>query len=308
LKLVFIGAPNSKIVIQPPSCITAYPQVEEELLQIRYPSCQLQKGGDIMLELYQFEPSHYCEKVRFILDYKELEYRKIEVTPGVGQFELYQLSGQTQVPVLKDGNQVIADSSAIAHYLDQYYPNRPVIPAESRQRGLCLLLEEWADAVLGPNSRKIAFGTLSQNPSARTAALPRETPDVLKRLLAAVPGEVLEFLGTGVGAGPDSVRTAKSAVGRALEALHLILMDRPYLVGDQPSLADFTVAGLSLYLKVPEGPYLDLPPELRGQGVPGIADNPAYKMFFDWRDQLYADYRKPLVSSGIGQPTSIPIE
>ena len=38
-----------------------------------------------MLELYQFELSQYSEKVRLILDYKGLEYRKIEVTPGVGQ-------------------------------------------------------------------------------------------------------------------------------------------------------------------------------------------------------------------------------
>lgn len=261
-----------------------------------------------MLELYQFELSHYCEKVRLILDYKGLEYRKIEVTPGVGQFDLYQLSGQSQVPVLKDGNQVIADSSAIARYLDQYYPNQPTIPAESRQQGLCLLLEEWADTILGINSRKIAFDTLSKNPGARSAALPRETPDVLKRLLTAIPPEVLEVLGTGVGAGPDSVRAAKSAIGRALEALHLILLDRPYLVGDQPCRADFAVAGLSLYLKVPEGPYLDIPADLRGQGVPGIADNPAYKTFFDWREQLYATYRKPLDPTAAGQPTSIPID
>ena len=38
-----------------------------------------------MIELYQFELSHYCEKIRLILDYKGLEYRKVEVTPGVGQ-------------------------------------------------------------------------------------------------------------------------------------------------------------------------------------------------------------------------------
>jgi len=41
-----------------------------------------------MLELYQFEMSHYVEKIRLILDYKGLEYRKINVTPGIGQLEL----------------------------------------------------------------------------------------------------------------------------------------------------------------------------------------------------------------------------
>ena len=58
-----------------------------------------------MLELYQFELSQYSEKVRLILDFKGLAYRKIEVTPGVGQLELFRLTGQRQVPVLKDGNQ-----------------------------------------------------------------------------------------------------------------------------------------------------------------------------------------------------------
>ena len=38
-----------------------------------------------MLELYQFELSPFSEKVRLILDYKGLEYKKIEVTPGIGQ-------------------------------------------------------------------------------------------------------------------------------------------------------------------------------------------------------------------------------
>ncbi len=40
-----------------------------------------------MLELYQWELSQYSEKVRLILDYKGLDYRKIEVTPGIGQVE-----------------------------------------------------------------------------------------------------------------------------------------------------------------------------------------------------------------------------
>ena len=71
-----------------------------------------------MLELYQFEVSQYSEKVRLILDYKGLEYRKIEVTPGVGQLDLYKMSGQRQVPVLKDGETIVADSTEIAFYLD----------------------------------------------------------------------------------------------------------------------------------------------------------------------------------------------
>ena len=85
-----------------------------------------------MLELYQFELSHYCEKIRFILDYKGLEYRKVEVTPGIGQLDLFKMSGQRQVPVLKDGNEVIADSTAIAQYLDN--KNIPIAPSIHQTR------------------------------------------------------------------------------------------------------------------------------------------------------------------------------
>lgn len=265
-----------------------------------------------MLELYQFELSQYSEKVRLILDYKGLAYRKIEVTPGVGQLEVFQMSGKRQVPVLKDGNIIVSDSTEIAKYLDQQYPDRPLIPADPKQRGLCLLIEEWADESIGAKSRKVLFGALSQNQSLRTSILPSSLPDVVKSLVGSVPGEVLNVLGSGVGYGPEAIQSATNDLKQDLEALSLLLVDSPYLVADQPTLADFAVAGLSLLLKFPDGPYLDLPSSLRGKGIPGLADNPLYETFFSWRDRLYATYRKPLISTGTtggeSGPTAINID
>ena len=263
-----------------------------------------------MLELYQFELSQYSEKVRLILDYKGLPYRKIEVTPGVGQLELFQLSGQRRVPVLKDGATVISDSTAIAMYLERKYPEKPIIPVDPKERGVCLLIEEWADASIGIKSRKVLYGALSQNQSFRTSILPTGTPDFLRTLVGAVPSEVLDILGAGVGFGADAVKEAKDDLKQDLEALSLLLMDRPYLVTNYPCLADFAVAGLSMLLKFPSGPYLDLPEDVKGKGIPGLADNSAYETFFNWRDRLYADYRKPLASttSNSSAPTSIEID
>ncbi len=264
-----------------------------------------------MLELYQFELSQYSEKIRLILDYKELPYRKIEVTPGVGQLEIFQLSGQRKVPVLKDGDTVISDSTAIAMYLERKYPEKPIIPVDPKERGVCLLIEEWADASIGVKSRKVFYGALSQNQNLRTSMLPNQTPDFIKTLVGAVPSEVLDILGTGVGYGHDVVKEAKDDLKQDLEALSLLLLDRPYLVTNYPCLADFAVAGLSLLLKFPEGPYLDIPESLKGQGIPGLVDSSIYETFFNWRDRLYADYRKPLSSSTVGNgssPTSIEID
>ncbi|HEY9651154.1 MAG TPA: glutathione S-transferase family protein [Coleofasciculaceae cyanobacterium] len=263
-----------------------------------------------MLELYQFEMSQYCEKVRLILDYKGLAYRKIEVTPGVGQLDLFRLSGQTRVPVLKDGDTVISDSTAIALYLDRKYPDKPLIPTDPKERGLCLLMEEWADASIGIKSRKVFYGALSQSQTYRTSILPNTVPDLIKTLVGAVPSEVLEILGTGVGYGTDAVKEAKDDLKQDLEALSLLLLDRPYLVTNSPCLAHFAVAGLSLLLKFPSGSYLDLPEALQGKGIPGIADSSIYETFFAWRDRLYADYRKSSVTTpGNGStPTSIEID
>ena len=57
-----------------------------------------------MLELHQFRHSAFCEKVRLILAAKGLAYSVVEVTPGLGQLQLFRLSGQRQVPVLVDGS------------------------------------------------------------------------------------------------------------------------------------------------------------------------------------------------------------
>jgi glutathione S-transferase len=264
-----------------------------------------------MLELYQFELSHYSEKVRLILDYKQLEYRKIEVTPGVGQIELMQKSGSRQVPVLKDGSTYVADSTDIALYLERKYPEHPILPTNSLAKGQCLLMEEWADASLGAKGRKAFIGALNQNQNFRTSLLPANTPDLVKTAVGAIPGAVLDVLGTGVGFGGDAVRAAQKSLTQDLEALCLILQNQPYLTGDTVTLADLAVAGLSIYLKFPAGSYLDIPDPLKGKGIPGLADNITFEPFFAWRDRLYTDFRKGSSNppaTGNNSPTSISID
>ncbi|MDX2217080.1 MAG: glutathione S-transferase family protein [Oculatellaceae cyanobacterium bins.114] len=262
-----------------------------------------------MLELYQFELSHYCEKVRFILDYKELPYRKIEVTPGIGQLDIYRMSGQRQVPVLKDGTEVIADSTAIAEYLDKTYPDKPVIPADPKLRGLTLIIEQWADESIGLSARQCLLSAIGRNADLRTSVLPSSTPDFVKNLIGAFPSDLLNGLGIGL---PDPTKAAQDVMKHDLAALCFILEQQPYLVTDHPTLADFAVAALTMYVKFPEGPYLDLPSGLKGKGTPGIADVGVFEPFFSWRDRLYTDYRKastlPTSTTSGSGPTSIDID
>jgi glutathione S-transferase len=262
-----------------------------------------------MIELYQFELSQFSEKARLILDYKGLNYRKIEVVPGVGQIDVLRLTGQRQLPIIKDGSVAIADSTEIAMYLDRHYPDRPLLPNNPSDRAHCVLLEQWADAVIGTTGRKVFLEGL-KSLNLRTSILPTGTPDPIKNLVGLIPNQAIDVLGLGVGLTPDTIKAAKVEVRRGLESLCTILTDRPYLIGSEPTLADLSVAALSLVLKIPDGNYLDIPENLKGKGVPGFADNPDFEIFFNWRDKIYRDFRKPLQpnnNSGAA-PTTIAIE
>lgn len=259
-----------------------------------------------MLELYQFEASTFAEKIRLILDYKQVPYRKVEVTPGVGQVEVFQMSGQRQVPVLKDGEQIIPDSTAIALHLEKAYPDRPILPADPKQRGLCLALEAWADEAIVPKARVVMVGAFKQHPNFRTALLPSFTPAPLRSLVGALPGDVLNLVGTGVGFGPEDIKIATAGLRQDLEALVLMLQDSPYLLGDTPTLADFAVASATMYLKFPTAQYVDLPDGIGGKGVPGLVDVPESQAFFAWRDRLYTEFRTPRANVPPATPSSGP--
>lgn len=268
-----------------------------------------------MLELYQFELCPFSEKVRLILEYKGLEYKKIEVTPGIGQLDVFKISGQRQVPVLKDGDTVVADSTAIALYLDEKYPEKPLIPTDAVEKGKCLIMEEWADECFALKIRKSFIGGLNHYQNFRTSFLPKNTPDILKNVVSALPSQFLTVIGTGVGLGTDIFKEAEKNVKKDLDSLTLILRNQPYLTGQHPTLVDFTVASFSTLLKFPSVTYFDLPIDVEGKGIPDIADNSAYEYFFAWRDRLYTEYRQPIDkpnnfggTDGTNQPTTIEIE
>ena len=157
------------------------------------------------------------------MDYKGLPYRKIEVSPGVGQLEIFQLSGQRQVPLLKDGETIVADSTEIAFYLDRKYPEKPIIPSDPLARGQCLLIEDWADQSLGEKGRKALLGAFKQHQNFRTAVLPQSTPDFLKNLFGTLPAELFELLGAGVGFSKEETQQAFRELKQDLEALSLIV-------------------------------------------------------------------------------------
>ena len=75
-----------------------------------------------MIKLYQFPVSHYCEKVRWVLDFKGIQYQKINLVPGPHVRKILQLTAKSQVPVLENGADVIQGSAEIIDYLEEKFP------------------------------------------------------------------------------------------------------------------------------------------------------------------------------------------
>jgi glutathione S-transferase len=252
-----------------------------------------QRTAPLMLELLQFRHSSFCEKARLILAAKGLEYRVIEVTPGLGQLELFRLSGQRQVPVLVDGAEVIADSSAIAQYLERQVPTPPLIPEDPAERARVLLLEDWADTALASGVRQALLQAASSDAVVRGALLPEATPAVLRSLVGALPTDLLTSLGDTIG------QTERRQLQANLEQLAVLLAPGRFLVGDRLSLADLAVAAQLSLLLFPASSGAPL----AGRGVPGLADHPLLTSLFAWRDGLYLSLGRIAVSEPVSPTT-----
>ena len=91
-----------------------------------------------MRVLYQFPLSHYCEKARWLLDHKGLDYAAKNLTPGSHRIKTQLKTKQNFLPMLKDGANWIADSTQIALYLDQHYPEHSILRRDPSLRKLAL--------------------------------------------------------------------------------------------------------------------------------------------------------------------------
>jgi glutathione S-transferase len=93
--------------------------------------------------------SPYVRKVLACMNLKGLSYEVDPITPFFGNDEFRRLSPLCRIPVLLDGGVSISDSSVICAYLDETYPERPLLPASPADRARARWFEEYADTRLG---------------------------------------------------------------------------------------------------------------------------------------------------------------
>jgi glutathione S-transferase/maleylpyruvate isomerase len=88
-----------------------------------------------MLTIYSVPVALYCAKLRVVLRHKGLEWAELPPPGGYGSAEYRAIVPSGNLPaMIHDGFQ-LADSEAIAEYLDEAFPATPMLPDTVQLRG-----------------------------------------------------------------------------------------------------------------------------------------------------------------------------
>jgi glutathione S-transferase len=167
-----------------------------------------------MRTIYHLWLSPFCRKVRIVLAEKGLEFdSKIEkVWQRRDEFLRLNPAGSVPVLVEPDGA-VLAESSVVCEYLDEVYPDPPMIGATPAARAEARRLVAWFDDKF---HREVTDNLLTEKLDKR-------------------------FMGMG---GPDSaaIRAGHDNIGTHLDYIGYLSERRTWLAGDTLSLADAAAA------------------------------------------------------------------
>jgi glutathione S-transferase len=100
----------------------------------------------VVLRVYRIPFSTNVERVSLVLAHKGLEVEWIDVDPH-DRSPVEEISGQPLVPVLVDGDEVVADSTAIIRHLEDRHLEPAVWPREPARRAEVDVFVDWFNRV-----------------------------------------------------------------------------------------------------------------------------------------------------------------
>jgi glutathione S-transferase len=240
--------------------------------------------------LWQFRFSHYNEKARWALDWKQVPHVRRALLPGFHVPRVLWMTGQKSVPVLVLDGQAIADSTRIIAALEARQPAPPLYPRDPIARARALALEDWFDEELGPHVRRWAFHELLPNTDFAAAAMTVMWPPTTRRVYRALFPGIRVLMKADMRIDEAGARRGREQTMRALDRIEAELQPSGYLVGDAFSVADLTAAALFAPLvSPPEFPYTPaLPlPEPFASTRAALAERPAFR----WVMDIYRKHR-----------------
>lgn len=173
----------------------------------------------------RFSPN--CWRSRMALAHKGLD---VECEPcRFTEKDKIAFSGQTRVPILRDGERVVTDSWNIACYLEEAYPDGPSLFGDGIGYGVTRHLNAWVNTVLHPAVVKTFLVDIHDSLDPEDQAYFRETRE--KRF-----GVPLEQVSQDRQDNLAALRHALAPTNDALEA-------QDWICGEAPAYGDYLVFG-----------------------------------------------------------------
>ncbi len=192
-----------------------------------------------MITLHQFEISPFCDKIRRILHWKQQPYVVREV-PLRDAMSVRKVNPAGKLPCLEHDGRFVADSTDIAYYLEDRFPDPPLVPRDPKLRALCHVFEDWADESLYFYEMRLRF-TVDHNTRRNLPLLVAHDPPWMKAAARLVVPRMMRGILGKQGLGRKSLDQIVRDVERHADALSAWLGDGDWLVGDALSLADISV-------------------------------------------------------------------
>jgi glutathione S-transferase len=181
---------------------------------------------DIYFHHYPVSP--FAEKIRAIFGYKQLAWKSVTQPNVMPKPDLTALTGgYRRIPILQIGNQIVCDTMLICDVLEHLAPQKTLYPAGLK--GVSRTVAQWADTVLFPVAMAWNF-----QPAGAQHVFKDAPPEALKAFAAdrqAMRG----------GAPRMNPADAAASYKSYLRRISSMLEGQSFLLGAQPSVADFAV-------------------------------------------------------------------
>lgn len=179
----------------------------------------------------------HCWKSRIALAHKKVAYHTEPVS--FTEKEKIAFSGQPLLPALKHNDTAVSDSFTIASYLDEQFPESPQLFIDDQAKDDAKEFNQWADTELAKHIRPAIIMPIFNLLSDTDKAYFRSTRE-------AKLGVTLESCEEKAEEGLNGLLTA-------LQPVNAVLIEQPFLGGDNPSYKDICLFGLFLWLATTRG-------------------------------------------------------
>ncbi len=171
--------------------------------------------------------SPFCWRTRMALAHKGLEATSIPWR--FTEKEALAPYKSEKVPVLLDGDKAVADSWAIANYLEDTYPDRPSLFGGDGGRAVMRTLNWWADIATVAGIHPLVVSDINAHLLPEDSAYFRQSREArfgksLEELTAERDGLLPGFR-------------------KSLDPVRLTLRSQPFIGGASPNYADYIVFG-----------------------------------------------------------------